>query len=163
MRRWRPFYEWRPEGRIRNHNSKHILVPSDGMVRVELVDGSRAKVSQKYVIALAAHGRPPYWRCDLCSERVPYVPQQLNGQPDDTSADNLKWVPDLDAQLWHVMRGCLDLIVRCRPHESYAPRPWPGLLQYPVVYDDDGRPAGDHHMCHITTPKRDKRLNEEAC
>ncbi len=125
--RLRRGYQWHMvRGDIRNGSSRRTLADvredSGIYVRVELENGNRVKAQKKILVAIAAHGWPNHWECPDCGERIPYAPAQKNEQIADTSPSNLKWVPDIEAEVWHRAR-CMEAMVRddpCKP--SYRRR-----------------------------------------
>jgi hypothetical protein len=125
--RLRPLYQYHEvTGDIRNGSSRHLLQTIVGdasvFVRVELEGGLRTKAQKKLLVAIAAHGWPPYSPpCQGCGERIPYMAAQLNGQITDTSPGNLKWVPDMDAEVRH-RALCMEALVREDPYRPYRRR-----------------------------------------
>ena len=125
--RLRPGYQWHlVRGDIRNGSSRRTVADvredSGIYVRVELENGNRVKTQKKLLVAIAAHGWPPSWERPDCGERIPSMPVQLNRQIADTSPSNLKWVPDVEAEVWHRAR-CVEAMVRddpCKPSSIAA-------------------------------------------
>lgn len=119
--RLRPGYQYHQvRGDIRNggHTLADLREDSGVFVRVELEDGRRTKAQKKLLVAISAHGWPPCWECTDCGERIPYLPAQLNGQIADTSPSNLKWLPDVEAEVVH-RALCMEALARddpCRPY-----------------------------------------------
>lgn len=120
--RLRPVYQYHEAtGDIRNGNSRTLLTDlcrgAAVFVRVELEDGRRTKAQKKLLVAISAHGWPPHSQpCWACGERIPYRVAQLNGQCADTSPANLKWVPDVDAEVEH-RALCIETLVLEHPHK----------------------------------------------
>jgi hypothetical protein len=121
-----PVYQYHMvTGDIRNGNSRTLLTDlSDDaavFVRVQLDDGRRPRVQKKLLVAISAHGWPPHSECPACGERIPYMSAQLNGLITDTSPANLKWVPDVDAEVRH-RALCVEELVREDPFKPYRRR-----------------------------------------
>lgn len=148
-----PIYQWRRnDGAIRR--GTRVLAIRNGFVRVQMRDGRREKVSQVHLIAAAAHRWPESWTCDKCRETVPYILQRLDELGDD-SPNNLKWVPDAEAMLWHVIGCCLENLMSCKPHDDEPNREWGDSFVYDI---EDAEFSGETYMCHPTSPKTEKLI-----
>ncbi|WP_236985433.1 hypothetical protein, partial [Mycobacterium avium] len=131
-----------------------VVATRHGFVRVQMRDGRREKVSQAHLIAVAAHGWPEYWTCEKCRETVPYILGRLDELGDD-SPDNLKWVPDAEAMLWHVIGCCLENLMAGKPHEEEPNREWVDSFVYDI---EAAEFSGETYMCHPTSPKTEKLI-----
>jgi hypothetical protein len=161
----RPGYDWRHTDSAIRRGSR-VIVQREGWVNVRMLNGHKKRVRKRYLIAVAAHGWPPYWTCESCRETVPYIPQVLSGDDEDTSPGNLKWVPDAEGELFHVVGCCLEKLMACQPHEERPGMVWGAGEPSPrdcncFVFDEDGEYAGETHMFHDTTAKTEKFIQWE--
>lgn len=98
---------------IRNGHQNNLsdrIIGGNVYVKVRLWDGRRELALKKDLIAISVYGLPPRWHCDVCGTPVPYIAKQLNGKITDTTPDNLKWVPNVPAQLYHGL--CLEHLIQ---------------------------------------------------
>lgn len=143
-------YQYRSDGAIRNFTNRHLVAENRGLVGLRTLTGGRVKFVKSVLLAVVAHGWPAHWTCKCCLERVYDKPQRLDKQG-PICPENLKWVPDGDAMLYHEMRECLQSLMRCKRHEEFPGRPQVKLKEI----DED--PYGDDDlMMHITTPRTEK-------
>jgi hypothetical protein len=115
----------------------------DIRVIVELYNGSRVQAVRKEIIAIECHGPAPRFICPVCGDTsIRNVVEQLNGNPRDSSPDNLTYLADTDVEREHEVQ-CLERLMwepsRTRTDAGYHPNGSPSGWGIAPLGDRSGR------------------------